>query len=128
MERVEVDVIAPILGSFSHCAHCQVFIDSAGIGGQVHRSDVESYPADMLAEFRALSNFLLRLGLDYDSRLVVRVYDPGSPRGMWQALRRRARRYPTFIVGDERIVGLDEARVEAAIRSRLPEPVEQRSG
>ena len=117
--QVELAVVAPLLGSFNHCGHCQVFIDGAGIGGQVHRGDVESYPPDLLAEFQALSDFLLDLSMRYDERLVIRLVDPGSPRGLWLALRHRIRRYPTFLIGGERIVGLDGARVEAALRARL---------
>lgn len=122
---VEVDVIAPILGSFNHCPHCQVFIDSAGVGGQVHRSDLESYPADVLAEYRALSDFLYALGERYRSGLVIRLIDPGSPRGLWKGLRHRVRRYPTFIVdGTERVEGLAEPVIHQAIQARLARPAE----
>lgn len=120
MNQVELEVIAPILGSFDHCSHCQVFLDTAGVGGRIHQSDLASYPPDLLDEFKRLSDFLFLLGERYGPRLVIRVVDPGSPRGLWHGLRYRVRRYPTFIVdGSERLIGLSERAVEEAIRARL---------
>ncbi len=120
MRQVELEVIAPILGSFDHCAHCQVFLDAAGVGGAVHQQDLDAYPPELRAEFQALSDFLLGLESRYGAQLVIRVVDPGSLRGMWQAIRHRVRRYPTFIVdGAERITGLAPAEIDHAIRSHL---------
>lgn len=117
---VEVEVIAPILGSFDHCQHCQVFIDSAGVGGQVHRGDLASYPVDVLDDFRRLSDLVFDLAERHGSRIVIRVVDPGSLRGMWTGIRRHVRRYPTFIVdGTERIEGFESSAVDEAIAARL---------
>ena len=123
MKPVEIEVIAPILGSFDHCPHCQVFIDSAGVGGQVHRSDLASYPDEFRADFQALSDLLFALAERYGSAIVIRLVDPGSLRGMWTGIRRRVRRYPTFIVdGVERVEGLAVPAIEEAIRTRLGSP------
>ena len=120
VEPVEIEVVAPILGSFVHCPHCQVFIDSAGVGGRVHQGDLASYPDDFLADYRALSDLLYELAERHGSSIVIRLVDPASPRGMWAGIRRRVRRYPTFFVdGGTRIDGLSADAVEEAVRARL---------
>ena len=40
---MEVEVVAHVLGSMDHCSHCQVFIDGAGIGDQVHQSEYGNF-------------------------------------------------------------------------------------
>ncbi|HET7034812.1 MAG TPA: hypothetical protein VFI42_03950 [Thermomicrobiaceae bacterium] len=123
MYQVELEVIAPILGSFDHRFRCQLFRDGAGLGRQLERGDFESYPPALQAEFEALAELLLELSGRYGRHLVIRVADPGSLRGRWSSVRFRVRRFPTFIVDDdEQICGLDATGVDRLIRSHLAAP------
>lgn len=120
MHQVELEVIAPILGSFDHRSHCELFRDGAGTGGWLERGELESYPPGLQAEFQALADLVLELSGRYGRQLVIRVVDPGSVRGRWSAVRFRVRSYPTFIVDDhEQICGLDPTGVDRVIRSHF---------
>ncbi|MCW5854334.1 MAG: hypothetical protein KIT87_29970 [Anaerolineae bacterium] len=116
---LQVEVVTHVLGSMSHCQHCQVFIDGSGVGGQVHQSDMESYPPEWRAEWTQLSDLIFRLTERYPGRLVVRIHDAQSVGGLWQAIRRGIRKYPTFIVGDEKYYGWDEAALDSLVRRKL---------
>ena len=96
---VRIEVVAHVLGSMDHCAHCQVFIDGAGVGGQVKRADLEAYPQEFMAEWQRLSDLILALAERYAGRLQIRIIDAQSPQALWKALRYGVRKYPTFIIG-----------------------------
>lgn len=115
---LEVEVVAHVLGSMDHCSQCQVFIDGVEIGEQVHRFDLESYPPEWMDEWHKLSDLILSLAARYGDRLVIKITDAQSPKGMWLALR-GVRKYPSFIVQDKRVQGLDEAKVTRLIEQYL---------
>ncbi len=118
---VDVEVFAHVTGSMNHCTHCQVFIDGVGIGNQVHLADIQSYPEDFVRDWQRLSDWILDLAETFPGQIVIRVTDAQSMRGLWKALTRGVRRYPTFIVeGQETYQGWDRDRLAEMIRRRLP--------
>lgn len=117
---LEVEVVAHVLGSMDHCSHCQVFLDGVGVGGQVHQQDMDSYPREWMEEWQRLSDLIFSLTERHAGKLVVKITDAQSPQGMWAAVRRGIRRYPTFVVQGERYTGLKEEAVDQLIGKHLP--------
>lgn len=116
---LEVEVVAHVLGSLDHCSHCQVFIDGAGIGDQIHQSDLQSYPADWMQEWQQLSDLVFNLTERFAHQLVIKITDAKSPPALWMAVRSGIRKYPTFIVAGEKYHGLDEEQVASLIERHL---------
>jgi len=116
---LEVEVFAHVLGSMNHCSHCQVFIDGVGIGDQIHSSDLEDFPADWMNEWQQLSDLIFNLTERFAGKLTIKITDAKSPQALWKALRLGIRKYPTFIVADEKYHGLDEERVSSIIEQHL---------
>lgn len=120
-DLLEVEVVAHVLGSMDHCSHCQVFLDGVGIGGQIHQADLESYPKDWMEEWQKLSDIVFNVTERFAGRLVVKITDAQSPQAMWKALKRGVRKYPTFLIEDEKYYGLDEEQVVELIERHLPQ-------
>ena len=55
----------------------------------------------------------------FGDRVNVRVVNAFSPEGLWLALRRGARQYPTWLVGRQKIVGYNMPEVIAAVQAAL---------
>lgn len=118
-ERLEVEVVAHVLGSMDHCSHCQVFLDGVGLGGQIHQADLESYPPEWMQEWQQLSDIIFNITERYAGQLVVKITDAQSPQAMWKALKRGIRKYPTFLIGSEKYHGLEEGQVVNLIERHL---------
>ncbi|HEB65156.1 MAG TPA: hypothetical protein ENJ02_06415 [Chloroflexi bacterium] len=117
---LKVEVVTHVLGSLNHCSHCQIFIDRAGIGEQIHIRDLLSYPPDWWEEWQQFSDLIFSLTNRFAGKLVIQVTDAQTPRGLWLTLRRRIRRYPAFLIGEEVYQGLDEAPLARMIETYLP--------
>ncbi len=120
-DLLEIEVVAHVLGSMDHCSHCQVFLDGAGFGEQIHQADLESYPREWMEEWQRLSDLIFNVTERYAGQLVVKITDAQSPQAMWKALRRGIRKYPTFLIENEKYHGLEEARVVDLIERHLPQ-------
>lgn len=72
----------------------------------------------MKAEFLRLSDWIRALRHQHGGRVSVRIVDPQSLSGIWRLLRHRIRRYPTFLLDGERVVGW-EADPDGAIARAL---------
>jgi len=118
-DLLEVEVIAHVLGSLDHCSHCQVFLDGVGVGQQIHKADLNSYPPDWMDEWQQLSDLIFDITEKYAGKLVVRITDAQSLNALWKAVRYGIRKYPTFIIGTEKYQGVDEARVSLLIDRQL---------
>lgn len=116
---VMVDVIAPLLGSFDHCSHCQVFLNEAGIGQRIHREDFEAFPAESKEEYERLVALLSELTRRFGGWVRFRVIDPQTIEGIWKSLRYWVRRYPTFIIDGRKVVGWDEGTLVSRIEACL---------
>lgn len=113
---VQLEIISHVLGSMKHCAHCQMFIDGVGVGGQVKQVDLDSYPPEFMADWQRLSDWVLALTKHYPDQLIIKITDAQSPQGLWLALRHGIRRYPTFILAGEKYRGWES---ESALMARL---------
>lgn len=118
-QPLQVEVVAHVLGSMNHCSHCQVFIDGVGVGDQVHRADLESFPPDWMEEWQRLSDIIFNLTERFAGKLVIKITDAQTPQAMWKAVRHGVRKYPTFIVQGEKYHGLDEEKIFELITKQL---------
>jgi hypothetical protein len=118
---LEVEIVAHVLGSMVHCPHCEVFIDDVGVGGQVHKSDLDSFPPEWMEEWQRLSDVVINLAEKFPEQLVIKITDAQSPQAMWKAVRHGVRKYPTFIVEGDQYAGLDENRVTDLVERHLKE-------
>lgn len=117
---VTVEVISLILSSFSHCKHCQVFIDGVGVGHQVHWADIEAYPEPLKEEYTRLFSVVHEIADKHAGQVIFKITDAQSIPGLWKQIRHGIRRYPAFIVdGNEKVVGWDLEQLEAVIQNRL---------
>lgn len=115
VQVLQIEVIAHVLGSMDHCAHCQVFIDGVGVGEQIHRSDLAAYPEDWMQEWQRPSDLILKLAARYAGRLQIKITDAQSPQALWMALRHGVRKYPTFLVAGEKYHGYEQHKLEEII-------------
>jgi hypothetical protein len=119
-----VEVVSQVLSSFDHCSHCQFFLNQAGVGQQIHREDFNAFPRELQEEYGRLLDVVGRLSARFGSRVQFRILDPQSMEGMWKSIRHWVRRYPTFLIGGEKIVGWDAEAVARRIEAHLaPERV-----
>jgi hypothetical protein len=120
VNRVQLEVIAPILGGEGLCAGCELVLSEAGVGGSPAGRASEDYPADWQADYRRLLEWVNALATRYGDRLTINVIDPRSAAGLGKSLRYRVRNYPTFVVGGRaRIVGWQRESLEAALDAAL---------
>jgi hypothetical protein len=96
-------------------------LDGAGLGGQIHQADLDSYPKDWMEEWQKLSDIVFNVTERFAGRLVVKITDAQSPQAMWKALKRGVRKYPTFLIEDDKYYGLDEEQVVELIERHLPQ-------
>jgi hypothetical protein len=118
---VSLDVIAPIPEGWGLCQSCELLMARADLGQAPPERGLEDLPPDWRADFERLSALIFDLAERYAGRIVIRIYDPRSLRGMVKAVRHGAHRYPTFVVeGRTRISGWDVAALEDALAARTP--------
>lgn len=123
MATIDIEVIAPVVSGTSHCQHCQIFIDDAGVGQQVDRDEMSTYPQEMWEDYARLSDLVRDLSARYGRQLRFRIIDPHTPAGFWKSLRHWVRTYPTFIVnGQTKCTGWDRDTLETLLRARGATP------
>jgi hypothetical protein len=115
-------VLAYMPADLYHCAHCERWFDAAGIGEQLHRELRCSSPPEILDQAERLAARLYELSTRYGDRLHIRVVDPQSAEGFFLSLRHWARRYPTFIVCGQKVVGWDEDALDRLVSQHLAQP------
>jgi hypothetical protein len=119
---VQVEILAYAPTEFYHCQHCEVVWDHLGLGRRIHEEQRNSglLPADLQAEYAAISGWVREALERYGERLDIKVIDAASLEGVWKTLRHRVRRFPAFIVdGHEKIVGFNRERLNAAVAHGL---------
>ena len=119
--RAHIEILAYAPTEFYHCQHCEIVWGHIGLGERLHREQrASALPADLQAEYAAISDWVQRAFDRYGERLTVRVVDAASIEGLIKSIRHRVRRFPAFVVdGRERIVGFDAARLDGALEHRL---------
>ncbi len=114
--RLVIEVVTPLIGSFRHCARCELLFAEAGVSQQVHAADMASFPPEWQAEWQRLSAWIMRLARLVGPKARILMTDARSPRGFWLWLR-GVRRYPAFVVGKARLQApADEAALWAWLR------------
>jgi hypothetical protein len=123
MKPVLIEVVMPLPESYGMCAACEALFTDALPDQRPLERGLEEYPPDWQADFRQLMDWVADLTAQHRGRVSIQLTDPRSPRGLWKALRHRARRYPTFIVsganGHTRVVGWDREGLDAAVQMAL---------
>lgn len=119
----QVEILAYAPTEFYHCQHCEIVWGHLGLGDRLHAEERKSaLPADLQAEYAAISDWAVQAFDRYGTRLTVKVIDAASIEGLYKAVRHRARRFPSFIIdGRERIVGFDRERLDGMLADRLEE-------
>lgn len=119
----QVEILAYAPTEFYHCQHCEIVWGHLGLGDRLHAEErTNALPADLQAEYAAISDWALQAFDRYGDRLTVKVIDAASIEGVYKAVRHRARRFPSFIIdGHERIVGFDRKRLDSMLADRLEE-------
>jgi hypothetical protein len=118
-EPVDVEIIVYAPTVFYHCQHCELTFQQMGLGDRLHRREArEALPADLIEQYRDLSEWVSDLVHTYGDEVSVRVVDAASLEGFWKSLRYRVHRYPTVIVGGrEKMTGTDFTAVNPLIES-----------
>ncbi|TFH37549.1 MAG: hypothetical protein E4G99_02355 [Anaerolineales bacterium] len=98
MPSIDLQVLAPVPIHFVQCMHCEQFFQQAGIGAQVHRSELEQYPEDFIQDAENLAGWLFDLAQRESDRIRIRVIDAQSIQGFLLSIRHWVRGYPAFIV------------------------------
>ncbi len=118
-----LDIVAPTLTYFYHCAHCETALSAVGVGQLVHDQEINEYPEDLKEQYLQLCDWVRALAARHAGRLRVRIVDAQSPLGLWMALRHGARTFPLFVLDGRRIAaGGDLAGVTALLQERLGPP------
>lgn len=117
----QVEILAYAPTEFYHCQHCEIVWGHLGLGERLHAEQRKTaLPADLQAEYAAISDWVQKAFDRYGDRLTVKVVDAASIEGVFKAVRYRARRFPSFIIdGQERFIGFDRDRLDAALAKRL---------
>jgi hypothetical protein len=103
MTDIELRVIAPALTDHFHCLHCEQMFMHAGIGQQVHQSQMAQYPEELVQQSAELADWLNDLLTAYQDQLKIQLIDPMSFKGILLSLRYGVRSYPTFILGGRKV-------------------------
>lgn len=123
MKPLTVEVIAYAPTQFYHCQHCEVVFREAELQGvkKFHADAVEtSMPADMMEEYRQLSDWILEAVERYGGQVVFKVVDAASMEGLLKSVRYGVHRYPAVVVnGKEKQTGTDFKKAEAMIDRTL---------
>lgn len=123
MKPLTVEIIAYAPTQYFHCQHCELVWDQAQIEGtkKFHADALEtSMPPEMMQEYRALSDWIIKTVKQYNGRVTFRVVDATSVEGVWKSLRYGVRQYPAFVIaGKDKLTGSDFAQVETRINQQL---------
>ena len=123
MKPLIVEIIAYAPTQYFSCPHCELVWNQAQVDGvkKFHDDAVEtSIPPEMMQEYQALSDWVLKTVKQYNGRVTFRVVDAASVEGVWKTLRYGVRKYPAFVIeGKDKLTGSDFAQVEARINRRL---------
>jgi hypothetical protein len=123
MKPLQVEIIAYAPTQYFHCQHCELVWDQARVEGvkKFHAEAQEtSIPPEMMQEYQALSDWVLRTAKRHNGRVTFRVVDAASLEGVWKTLRYGVRKYPAIVIeGKGNPIGEDFHKVETLIDQRL---------
>jgi len=118
MNPVHIDVFFPIPEGWGICLSCEMLMAYANLDQAPYERGLDEYPPDWQADFHRLSDIIMNLANRYQSSILIRIWDPRSPQGLWKSIRYGVRRYPAFIVGGRsKVTGWDAAKLEQIIQA-----------
>jgi hypothetical protein len=99
-EPLLIEVVAYAPTAFYHCMHCEVVWQETGFSTGVHEEQVASaLPADLQADYQAVSDWVRSVLAHYGDQVRVAVIDAASLEGFWRTVRHGLRRYPAIVIG-----------------------------
>ncbi len=117
---LKLEILAYAPTAFFHCQHCELVWDQTGFSRGVREEQLRNgLPAEMLAEYARVSEWVRQLVARHGGRIALEVIDVASLRGFWKALRHGIHRYPAVILGGRRFAASELGLAEAAIDRRL---------
>lgn len=123
MKPLMVEVIAYAPTQFYHCMHCEVLFQEADVKGvkKFHADTLEtSMPADMMQDYRNLSDWVLKSVERFGGRVVFKVIDAASIEGLLKSVRYGVRKYPAVVIdGKAKQTGTDFRQADALIDQSL---------
>ncbi len=123
MKPLMVEVIAYAPTQFFHCTHCEVLFQEAEVKGvkKFHADTLEtSMPADMMQEYRNLSDWILNSVERFGGRVVFKVIDAASMEGLLKSVRYGVHKYPAVVIdGKTKQTGADFQKAQALIDQSL---------
>src|SRR5260370_5547204 len=117
---IAVITYAPV--AFFHCQHCELIWRESPARAQDRREQLEtSLPADLLAQYQQVSDWVRRTVAAHGIRVKFRIVDAASIEGWLLSVRHGVPRYPAVLVdGKITVVGAQFERATALIERRLP--------
>ena len=119
MKPLIVEVIAYAPTQFYHCMHCEVLFQEADVKGvkKFHADTLEtSMPADMMQDYRNLSDWILNSVERFGGRVVFKVIDAASMEGLLKSVRYGVRKYPAVVIdGKAKQTGADFQKADVLI-------------
>ncbi len=123
MKPLMVEVIAYAPTQFYHCMHCEVLFQEADVKGvkKFHADTLEtSMPADMMQDYRNLSDWILNSAERFGGRVVFKVIDAASMEGLLKSVRYGVRKYPAVVInGKTKQTGADFQKADVLIDQSL---------
>ena len=114
---IQIDVIMPLPEGWGICLSCEMMIAQADFYKAPSDRGLDEYPPDWQDDFQRFSDTIFDLSLRYGDSVRFHIWDPRSLQGLIKAIQFGAHRYPTFIAGGKKIVGLDPQQLEQALQS-----------
>ena len=117
--QIEIITYAPT--EFYHCQHCEIVWNHLDFGQKLHAEQrAQQLPADLLAEYTAISDWVQTAFQRYGDHLRIKVIDAVSIEGFLKSLRYRSRHFPLFVLDrSERIQGFIPEQLDHALERRL---------
>ena len=121
MKPLNVEVIAYAPTAFFHCQACELVWQQVGVCKNAHTEQIDSaLPADVMDDYKQLSDWIISLVTRHGTQLAVRVIDAASLEGFWRSLRYGVRRYPAVVIDRvEKLSPADFSVASAAVERHL---------
>lgn len=102
---VRLDIIAVLPERRRTCRGCETMARAANMGLDAEDRGEAGYPPEWKSRFDALAALMTQIGERFGEKVIVRLWDPRTPFGLWFSLRHGAFRYPAFVVEGRKVPG-----------------------
>jgi hypothetical protein len=120
-QPISIAVLAYAPVAFFHCQHCELIWRESPARAQDRREQLQTaLPADLLAQYQQVSDWVRRTVAAHGGRVQFRIVDAASIEGWLLSVRHGVRRYPAVLVeGKLTAIGAQFERATALIEQRL---------